>query len=99
MGDVGRRSRRFRRPRPGEEVDLWLRSELADELAPPEAAACVDKLRADGVDRLRVTVVKSPGAELLGAEDAVKVQAPELAADPRDPAVYVRLAFLDLPPI
>jgi hypothetical protein len=44
-------------------------------------------------------VVKAPRVGTLGADDAVKVQAPELAGDTGDPGVYVRLEFLDLPAI
>ena len=43
--------------------------------------------------------MKVPLADVLAAEDAVKVQAPELMADTGDPTVYVRLEFLDLPTI
>ncbi len=99
MDDPRGRGPRFRRPHPGDEVDLWLRSELSRELAPPTAATRVRELRASGVDRLRVRVVKVPLADVLAAEDAVKVQAPELMADTGDPTVYVRLEFLDLPTI
>ena len=89
---------RFRRPAPGAEVDLWLRSELPGELTPATAARVQD-LRASGVDRLRVRVVKVPRADVLAAEDAVKVEAPELVGDSGDSGVYVRLEFLDLPTI
>lgn len=88
-------SRRFGRLRPGDEVNLWLRSELSRELA-PTAAARIHELRASGVDRLPVRVVKAPLANVLGAEDAVKVEAPELT-EAGDPRVYVRVEFLDLP--
>ena len=91
--------RRFRRPRPGDEVDLWLRSELPGELALPTAAARVHELRASGVDRIRVRVVKAPRADVLAAEDAVKVEAPELSGDTADPTFYVRLEFLDVPTV
>ena len=43
--------------------------------------------------------MKAPRIDTLAAEDAVKVEAPELAGDTGDPAVYVRLEFLDLPAI
>jgi hypothetical protein len=89
--------RRFRRPHPGDEVDLWLSSELPGELARPGAAARVQELRASGVERLRVRVVKAPRADVLAPEDAVKVEAPELSGDPADPTFYVRLEFLDVP--
>jgi hypothetical protein len=91
--------RRFRRPHPGDEVDLCLRAELAGELALPTAAARVRELRASGVDRLRVRVVKAPRAEVLAAEDAVKVEAPELNRDAADATFYVRLKFLDVPTV
>lgn len=91
--------RRFRSPQRGDEVDLWLRAELVGELAPPPAAARVRELRARGIERLRVRVVKVPWGEVLTAEDAVKVEAPELMGETGDPAVYVRLEFLDLPTI
>jgi hypothetical protein len=91
--------RRFRRPHPGDQVDLWLRAELPRELALPAAAARVRELRASGVDRLRVRVVKAPRAEVLAAEDAVKVEAPELNRDTADPTLYVRLEFLDVPTV
>ena len=90
---------RFRRPHPGDEVDLWLGSELSRELAATAAATRVRELRASGVDRVRVRVVKAPLAEVLAAEDAVKVEAPQLIGDTGDPTVYVRLEFLDLPTI
>jgi hypothetical protein len=89
--------RRFRAPRRGDEVDLWLRGELVGELAPPTAADRVRELRGRGVDRLRVRVVKVPWGDVLAAEDAVKVEAPELMGDTAYPGVYVRLEFLDLP--
>jgi hypothetical protein len=34
--------------------------------------------------------------DVLAAEDAVKVEAPELMGDTAYPGVYVRLEFLDL---
>ena len=86
--------RRFRRFRPGDELNLCLRSELSRELA-PAAAARLQELRADGVDRLPVHVVKAPRA-VLGAEDAVKVDAPDLVGT-TDPTFYVRVEFLELP--
>jgi type IV pilus biogenesis protein CpaD/CtpE len=82
-------------PRPGDEVDLCLRSGLLRELA-PAAAAQVRELRASGVDRLRVRVVKVPSGDVLAAEDAVKVEAPELLGKTGDAGLYVRLDFLDL---
>jgi len=98
--DAPRRTRRcFRKPRLGDEVDLWLRSELSRDLALPTAAARVDVLRANGVDRLRVRVVKVPVGDVLDARDAVKVEAPELVGDTGDPTIYVSLEFLDLPAI
>src|SRR5688500_7747821 len=96
--DVRRNDRRrFRAPRPGDEVDLWLRAELVGELAPLTAAARVRELRSRGVDRLRVRVVKVPAGDVLAAGDAVKVEAPELMGHTADPGVYVRLEDLDLP--
>jgi hypothetical protein len=92
-------SRRFRTPQPGDEVDLWLSSELERELAQPTTAARVHELRQSGIDRLRVRVVKVPRMRVLGAQDAVKVEAPELSGDTGDPALYVRLDLLDLPAI
>ena len=86
--------RRFRRFRPGDELNLCLRSELSRDLE-PTAAARLQELRADGVDRLPVQVVKAPRA-VLGAEDAVKVEAPDLVGT-TDPTVYVRVEFLELP--
>jgi hypothetical protein len=88
-----RNPRRFRRFRPGDEVNLCLRSELSRELG-PAAAARIQELRAHGVDRLPVQVVKAPGV-MPGAQDAVAVEAPDLVgtADP----VYVRVEFLELP--
>jgi len=99
IDDPRRSSRRFRTPHLGDEVDLWLRSELSRELAPPTAAARLHELRASGVDRLRVQVVKVPFGQVLAAEDAIKVAAPELIEDTHDPTVYVRLEFLNLPTI
>jgi DNA-binding NarL/FixJ family response regulator len=93
------RSRRFRTPHPGDEVDLRLCPELSRELSQAGAAARVRELRASGVDRLRVRVVKAPIGQVLAPEDAVKVAAPELLRDPAEPTVYVRLEFLDLPPL
>ena len=92
-------SRRFRTPRRGDEVDLRLRSDLSGELALPAAAARVRELRASGIDHVRVRVVKAPRLDVLGAQDAVKVAAPDLLHDTTDPTVYVRLEFLDLPAI
>ena len=92
--DPRRNTRRFRRFRPGDEVNLCLRSDLSRELE-PAAAARMQELRADGVDLLPVQVVKAPRAE-LGAEDAVKVEAPDLVGT-ADPTVYVRVEFLELP--
>jgi hypothetical protein len=97
--DLRRTGRLFRSPRPGDEVDLSLRLELLSELTPPTAAARVSELRASGVERLRVRVVKVPWGDVLSAEDAVKVEATELIGDTGDPTVYVRLEFLDLPSI
>ena len=90
---------RFQTPHPGDEVVLWLRSELFDELRPQGAAERVRELLAKGVDRLRVRVVKVPWGDVLGADDAVKVEAPELACGPSETAIYVRLAYLELPTI
>jgi hypothetical protein len=97
--DSRQTGRRFATPHPGDEVDLWLDAELACELAPATAAARLHELRASGVDRVRVRVVRVPQSDVLGAEDAVKVEAPELIGGTGDPTVYVRLEFLDLPPI
>ena len=55
------------------------------------------ELRARGIDRVRVRVMKVPHAGMLAAEDAVKVDAPELTGDGDDSGLYVRLAFLDIP--
>lgn len=74
-----------------------MRSELVRELAPASAAARVRELRASGVDRVRVRVVKAPRGEVLAAKAAVKVEAPELNGGTGDPALYVRLEFLNLP--
>ena len=93
------RGRRFRKPQPGDEVSLWLRDELSRELAPRTAAARVDELRASGVERLSVRVAKVPRGYLLGAQDAVKVEAPQLTGDAADAGVYVRIEFLDLPAV
>ena len=68
------------------------------ELA-PTAAARVRELRASGPDRLRVRVVKVPWAHVLAAEDAVKVEVPELIGDTGDATMYVSLRFLDLPTV
>jgi anti-anti-sigma factor len=92
-----RNGRRFRTPHAGDEVDLWLRSDLSSEFGLAPAAARLRELRAGGVDRLRVRVVKAPRVESLSAEDAVKIEAPDLLQDTSDPTVYVRLEFLDLP--
>lgn len=97
--DLRRTDRRFRVPRPGDEVDLWLCLGLLSELASPTAAARVQELRASGVDRLQVRVVKVPWAHVLTAEDAVKVEVPELIGDTGDATVYVSLKFLDLPTV
>ena len=91
--------RRLCRPHPGDDVDLWLCLGLVRELASPTAVARVQELRASGIDRLRVRVVKVPWGDVLAGEDAVKVEAPELSADTADPTVYVSLKFLDLPTI
>ncbi len=99
LDDPRRTRRAFRKPHPGDELDLWLRSDLSRELAPPSAAAGFEELRASGADRLRVRVVKVPVGEVLGAGDAVKVEAPEFVGDTGDPTVYVSLEFLDLPSI
>ena len=95
IDDARRNPRRFRRLRPGDEVNLCLRSELSRELG-PAAAARIHELRADGVDRLPVRVVKAPRSDALGVEDAVKVDAPDLVGT-SDPTVYVRVEFLELP--
>jgi hypothetical protein len=97
--DLRRTGRRFRAPHPGDEVDLWLCLGLLSELASPTAVARVRELRASGVDRLRVRVVKVPWGDVLAAEDAVKVEAPEFVEDTGDPTLYVSLKFLDLPTI
>jgi hypothetical protein len=92
-------SRLFRRPRPGAEVTLFLRPDLSANLSPPSAAARLGELRARGIDRVRVRVLKAPRGQVLTGEDAVKVEAPELTGDSVDTTVYVRLEFLDLPTI
>jgi hypothetical protein len=96
--DTRARGRRVRTPRPGDEVYLWLRPELSLELALPAAAARIHELQASGLDRVAVRVVKAPLADMLGPEDAIKVDAPELA-EAGNPTVYVRVKFLDLPAI
>jgi hypothetical protein len=88
-----RNTRRFRRFLPGDEVNLCLRSEFSRELG-PAAAARIQELRAQGVDRLPVHVVKTRRV-LPGADDAVEVEAPDLVGT-TDP-VYVRVEFLELP--
>jgi hypothetical protein len=75
-----------------------LRSELSRELALPSAAARIHELQASGLDRVAVRVVQAPLADVLGPEDAVKLEAPELA-EAGLPTVYVRVKFLDLPVI
>jgi hypothetical protein len=87
-------TRRFRRFLPGDEVNLCLRSDLSRELG-PAAAARLQELRAHGVDRLPVHVVKAPPA-MPGAEDEVEVEAPDLVGT-LDPTVSVRVEFLELP--
>ena len=89
-----RNTRRFRRFLAGDEVNLCLRSELSRELG-PVAAARIQELRAHGVDRLPVHVVKAPPVK-PGAEDTVEVEAPDLVGK-RDPTVSVRVEFLELP--
>ena len=89
-----RNPRRFRRFLPGDEVNLCLRSELSRELG-PAAAARIRELRAQGVDRLPVQVVKAP-LVMPGAEPAVEVEAPDLVGT-TDPTVSVRVEFLELP--
>jgi hypothetical protein len=89
-----RNTRRFRRFLPGDEVNLCLRSELSRELG-PVAAARIRELRAHGVDRLPVHVVKAP-AVMPGEEDAVEVEAPDLVGT-LAPTVSVRVEFLELP--
>jgi hypothetical protein len=93
------RSRRFRRPTPGTEVYLALRPELSRNLPLRAAAARLDELRASGIERIAVRVVKAPRGDVLTPEDAVKIEVPELAGDSADPTLYVRLEFLDLPTI
>lgn len=97
--DPRRNKRRFRTPHPGDQVDLWLSSELERELTPSTTAARVHELRQRGIDRLRVRVLKAPRIDVLGEQDAIKVEAPELAGDAGDPTAYVRLKLLDLPTI
>jgi hypothetical protein len=89
-----RNTRRFRRFLPGDEVNLCLRSDLSRELG-PAAAARIQELRAQGVDRLPVHVVNAPPG-MPGAEDAVEVEAPDLVGT-LDPTVSVRVEFLELP--
>jgi hypothetical protein len=93
----GRDGRRLRTPHRGDEVDLWLRSDLSEELGLAPAAARMRELRARGVDRLRVRVVKAPLVDLVSADDAVKIEAPDLLQDTSDPTIYIRVKFLDLP--
>jgi hypothetical protein len=93
-GDPRRNARRFRRFLPGDEVNLCLRSELSRELG-PVAAARMRELRAHGVDRLPVHVVKAPLVK-PGAQDTVEVEAPDLVGTVH-PTVSVRVAFLELP--
>ena len=92
-----RRRRRFRTPHPGDEVDLWLRSDLSDEPGLAPAAAQLSGLRARGVDRIRVRVLKAPQLDVLSEDDAVKIAAPELLPGTSEPTFYVRLEFLDVP--
>jgi len=87
-------ARRFRRFLPGDELNLCLRSELSRELG-PVAAARIQELRAHGVDRLPVHVVKAPQA-MPGADDTVEVEAPDLVGT-LHPTVSVRVEFLELP--
>jgi len=87
-------TRRFRRFLPGDEVNLCLRCELSRELG-PVAAARIQELRAHGVDRLPVHVVKAPQV-MPGADDTVEVEAPDLVGT-LDPTVSVRVEFLELP--
>ena len=89
-----RNPRRFRRFHPGDEVNLCLRSELSRALG-PAAAARIQELRAQGVDRLPVQVVNAP-LGTPGAAGAVAVMAPDLVGM-TDPTVYVRVEFLELP--
>ena len=89
-----RNTRRFRKFLPGDEVNLCLRFGLSRDLG-PAAAARIQELRAQGVDRLPVQVVKAPRV-VPGAEDAVEVEAPDLVGT-IDPMVYVRVEFLELP--
>jgi hypothetical protein len=96
VGARDSRTRRFRTPRSGDEVGLRLVPQLGPELPP---GAHLTQLRESGVERLRVTVVKAPRGDTLVAEDAVKIASPELFPEVREPTLYVRLEFLDLPPI
>lgn len=96
-GVVDRTGRRFRTPRPGDEIDLCLSARLERELSPRTTAARVHELRQQGVDRLRVRVLKAPRMDVLAEHDAIKVMAPELAGETGDAAVYVHLDSLDLP--
>jgi hypothetical protein len=98
LSDSRRSGRRFRRPYPGEQVNLSLEAELPGELASCSAASRVQQLRASGVHRLPVRVLKAPHADVLAPEDAVKIQAPKLSDDAGDAeGIYVRVKFLDLP--
>ena len=94
IGNPRRNTRRFRRFLPGDEVNLCLRSELSRELG-PVAAARIQELRAHGVDRLPVHVVKAPLVK-RGAEETVEVEAPDLVGT-LDPTISVRVEFLELP--
>ena len=89
-----RNTRRFRRFLPGDEVNLCLRSESSRELG-PAAAARIRELRAQGVDRLPVQVVRVPRVR-AGGDDAVEVEAPDLVGTTA-PNVRVRVEFLELP--
>ena len=89
-----RNTRRFREFRPGDELNLCLRSGLSRELG-PAVAARIHELRAQGVDRLPVQVVNTPRVR-PGAGDAVVVEAPDLVGT-TDPAISVRVEFLELP--
>jgi hypothetical protein len=89
---------RFRTPRRGEQVNLWLRSDLPSELALPSAAARIHELQARGIDCVAVRVLKAPLTDVLSAEDAVKVEALQLT-EADDATAYVRVKFLDLPAI
>ena len=92
--NLRRNTRRFRSFLPGDEVNLCLRSALSRELG-PAVAARIQELRAHGVDRLPVQVVKAPRG-MPGAEAAVEVEAPDLVGT-LDPTVSVRVGFLELP--